>query len=95
MLFLFSETQNRNNALISNLMIKTILKYFGFTFIFLIALIILLPIIFKGKIVDIVKEEANNNLNAKVDFGDFDLSLITTFPNFEFSIQLFDLILYS
>ncbi len=54
---------------------------------FLIALIILLPIIFKGKIVDMVKEEANNNLNAKVDFGDFDLGLISTFPNFNFEIN--------
>ena len=34
-----------------------------------------------------VKEEANNNLNAKVDFGEFDLGLISTFPNFEFSIN--------
>ncbi|MDB4533933.1 hypothetical protein N9242_03605 [Vicingaceae bacterium] len=68
-------------------MIKKILKYFGFTLLFLIALIILLPIIFKGKIVDMVKEEANNNLNAKVDFGDFDLGLISTFPNFNFEIN--------
>lgn len=66
---------------------KKILKYFGFTLLFLIALIILLPIIFKGKIVDMVKEEANNNLNAKVDFGDFDLGLISTFPNFNFEIN--------
>jgi hypothetical protein len=66
---------------------KKILKYFGFTLLFLITLIILLPIIFKGKIVEIVKEEANNNLNAKVDFGDFDLGLISTFPNFNFEIN--------
>jgi len=66
---------------------KKALKIFGFLFLFIIASIILLPIIFKGKIVDIVKEEANNNLNAKVDFGEFDLSLISTFPNFEFSIN--------
>jgi len=68
-------------------MMKKILKYFGFTLLFLIILIVLLPIIFKGKIVDKVKEEANNNLNAQVDFGDFDLGLISTFPNFEFSIN--------
>ncbi len=66
---------------------KKILKYFGFTLLFLIILIILLPIIFKGKIVEIVKEEANNSLNAKIDFGEFDLGLISTFPNFEFSIN--------
>ena len=66
---------------------KKILKIVGIIFVFLIALIIALPIIFKGKIVEIVKEEANNNLNAKVNFGDFDLGLISTFPNFEFSIN--------
>jgi len=68
-------------------MIKKIIKYFGFTLLFLIALIILLPIIFKGKIVEMVKEEANKSLNAKVDFGDFDLGLISTFPSFNFEIN--------
>lgn len=68
-------------------MLKKILKYFGFTLLSLIALLILLPIIFKGKIVDMVKEEANKSLNAKVDFGDFDLGLISTFPNFNFEIN--------
>jgi hypothetical protein len=68
-------------------MLKKILKYFGFTLLFLIILIVALPFMFKGKIVEIVKEEANNSLNAKVDFGEFDLGLISTFPNFEFSIN--------
>ena len=68
-------------------MLKKILKYFGFTLFLLIALLILLPIIFKGKILDIAKEEANKNLNAKVDFGGFDLGLISTFPNFNFEIN--------
>ena len=68
-------------------MIKKILKYFGFTLLFLITLIILLPIIFKGKIIEMVKEEVNNSLNATVDFGEFDLGLISTFPNFNFEIN--------
>ena len=68
-------------------MLKKILKYFGFTVLFLIVLIILLPFIFKGKIIEMVKEEANKSLNAKVDFGEFDLGLISTFPNFNFSIN--------
>ncbi|MCO6501378.1 MAG: AsmA family protein [Vicingus serpentipes] len=66
---------------------KKFLKIFGFSILFLIILIIALPIVFKGKIVEKVKEEANNNLNAKVNFGDFDLGLISTFPNFNFSID--------
>ncbi len=34
-----------------------------------------------------VKEETNAMLNAKVDFGEFELGLISTFPNFNFSIN--------
>src|SRR3990172_669936 len=48
---------------------------------------IILPIIFKDDIVQLVKDEANNNLNAKVEFGNFDLSLISSFPDFSFSIE--------
>ncbi len=66
---------------------KKVLKITGITLLVLLVLIISLPFMFKGKIIDIVKEQANANLNAKVDFGEFDLGLISTFPNFNFSID--------
>lgn len=66
---------------------KKFLKIFGFTFLTLILIIIALPFIFKGKIVELVKEETNAMLNAKVDFGEFDMGLISTFPNFNFEIE--------
>lgn len=66
---------------------KKLLKILGVTFLLLLLAIILLPIIFKGKIVELVKEETNAMLNAKVDFGDFDMGLISTFPNFNFEIE--------
>jgi hypothetical protein len=66
---------------------KRILKWSGISFLLLILLIIIAPFIFKDKIVKIVKEEANNNLNAKVDFGEFDLTLFSSFPDFRFKIQ--------
>jgi len=53
----------------------------------LILLIILLPVLFKGRIVDEVKKEINNNINAKVDFTDFNLSLWRDFPNFSLGID--------
>ena len=68
-------------------MIKKILKWTGITLLVLILLIIAAPFIFKDKIIAIVKEEANKNLNAKVDFGEFDLTLISTFPDFKFVIN--------
>lgn len=68
-------------------LIKRIFKWTGITFLVLIILIIVAPFIFKDKIVALVKEEANKNLNAKVDFGEFDLTLISSFPDFKFVIN--------
>lgn len=64
-----------------------ILKWTGITLLLIILLLALLPILFKDKIVAIVKEQANANLNAKVDFGDFDLGLIASFPDFRFKMD--------
>lgn len=66
---------------------KRILKWTGISLLALIVLLIAAPFIFKGKIVAMVKEETNASLTAKVDFGDFDLSLISSFPDFRFKIQ--------
>ena len=66
---------------------KKILKWLGIILLLLIVFLIAAPFIFKGKIVAIVKQEANKNLNAKVDFGDFDLTLISSFPNFSLSVD--------
>ena len=68
-------------------LIKRILKWTGITFLVLLILIIAAPFIFKDKIIALVKEEANKNLNAKVDFGEFDLTLISSFPDFKFVIN--------
>ncbi len=66
---------------------RRILKWSGISLLVIILLLILLPIIFKDKIIAIVKEEANKNLNAKVDFGEFDLSIFSSFPDFRFKIN--------
>jgi len=66
---------------------KKFLKWFGIIFLILLVLLISLPFIFKGKIITLIKEETNKNLNAKVDFADVDLSLIRSFPNFSITIN--------
>ena len=66
---------------------KRILKWSGITFLVLLILIIAAPFIFKDKLVQLVKDEANKSLNAKVDFGEFDLTLFSSFPDFRFKIQ--------
>lgn len=56
-------------------------------FVLLIGAIVAVPFLFKDEINAALKEEINKNLNAKVDYGSFDLSLIRSFPNFSFSID--------
>jgi hypothetical protein len=54
----------------------------------LLAAVIILPVIFKDDIVEMVKKQANENLNAKVNFNnDIELSLIKNFPNFTLGIK--------
>lgn len=66
---------------------KKFLKIFVGLILLIVAALIIIPLIFKDDIVKIVKEESNNAVNAKIDFGDFDLSLIKNFPNFHFAIK--------
>lgn len=68
-------------------MIKKILIGLAILIALLLASAIVLPIVFKDKIIQKVKEEANNNLNAKVDFGEFDLTLFKSFPDFTLTIN--------
>ena len=67
--------------------LKQILKWSGISVLLLLIVLIIAPFLFKDKLIQLVKEETNKNLNAKVDFGDFDLTLFSSFPDFRFKIQ--------
>ena len=66
---------------------KKLLKITGIAILLILTLLILVPVIFKDKIVEIAKTEINNQVNAKVNFGEFDLSIFTYFPNLNFEIN--------
>lgn len=66
---------------------KKFFKILGIFILLLLAAIIVLPIVFKDKIKDIVVEQINENVNAVVTFESFDLSLISTFPDFNFELN--------
>ena len=68
-------------------LIKRIFKWTGITFLVLLIAVFAAPFLFKDKLIQLVKDEANKSLNAKVDFGEFDLTLISSFPDFRFKIQ--------
>ncbi len=77
-----NETPKKKKSLL-----RRILKWTGITFLLLIILLIAAPFLFKKQIVQFVKDTANKELNAKVNFGDFDLTLISTFPDFTLSVD--------
>jgi uncharacterized protein involved in outer membrane biogenesis len=66
---------------------KRFLIGFFTVFVLLLAALVALPILFKDDIVRLVKEEVNRRLDARVDFGDFSLSLFRQFPDFSFMIE--------
>lgn len=66
---------------------KKILIGFAALAVLFVAALVAVPFLFKDEINATLKLEINKSLNAKVDYGDFDLSLIRSFPNFRFSID--------
>jgi hypothetical protein len=68
---------------------KKVLKWTGIVVGLLILFLLLAPFLFKGKIIDAVKQAANENLEADFNFSSLDLSLIRSFPNL--SVSLHDL----
>ena len=61
--------------------IKKILKWTGITLLLVIIALILIPIFFKDQIKELVINEVNKTLTAKLSLRDFDLTFISTFPN--------------
>lgn len=59
---------------------KKALKIIGITLLIIIALLVAIPFAFQGQIKDMVKGFINQNLNAKVEFSDVNLSFIKSFP---------------
>ena len=62
------------------IVMKKAFKIIGISFVIILALLVAIPFAFQGKIKDMVKVFINQNLNAKVDFGDVSLSFIKSFP---------------
>lgn len=67
--------------------------------IFILVLILLLlgaafaiSYFFKDKIVDVVKEEVNDRINATVDFDDVDISIFRSFPDLSVGLNNFSVV---
>lgn len=66
---------------------KRVLKFSAIGLFLIIAAIVVLPFVFQGKIKEAVIQEANNSLNARLDFNSVKLSLIRSFPDFSLRIK--------
>ncbi len=66
---------------------KKVLKYTTIGIVVLLGFALLLPFLFKDKILQLVKVEINNNVVAKVEFEDLDLSLFRHFPRLSVALK--------
>lgn len=75
--------------------LKKVLKIIGITLVTLLVLLFVTPIIFKGKIEQLIKDNINKNLNAKLEFAETDISLIRNFPGASVKIINLNLVNYA
>ena len=68
---------------------KKFLKITGISLVVIFLLLLILPFIFKGKIVEIAKKEVNKTMNAKVDFSRLSLNFIRSFPHASVTLKDF------
>lgn len=66
---------------------KKFFKIFAIVIVLLLAAMAVVPYLFKDKILDFALNEANKNLNAKVEIGDVSLSMFKEFPDLSVSIE--------
>jgi hypothetical protein len=67
---------------------KKFLKISGISLLSVFIILLALPFLFKGKIIQSLKEETNKSINAKVNFSDdIGLSLIKSFPKLQLDIR--------
>ena len=59
---------------------KKAIKIFSGIVVLIIATAVIVPIIYKDKLANIIKEQINKNINAQVDFSDVSISIISGFP---------------
>lgn len=68
---------------------KKVLKISAIVLVVLIGIAVALPFVFKNKLIQMAKEQVNEQINATVDFQEADLRFIRTFPDFTLVFQEF------
>ncbi len=68
-------------------MIKKIAIGVAVFFVLVIVALVAIPYVFKDKINAAIKDAINKEVNAKVDYANYDVSLFRSFPNFSFGLN--------
>jgi hypothetical protein len=71
---------------------KKVFKIIGFVLLFVVVIAIGIPYLFKGKMIALIKEKVNQNINAKVDFKDVDISVFRHFPKLAIGINILSVV---
>lgn len=66
---------------------KKVFKVLGIVLLVVVALLIVIPIVFRGPIEKIVKEEINKASGMTIDYTDFSLSIFTSFPSLRAGLE--------
>lgn len=66
---------------------KKVLRIIAIVFASLLALLILIPILFRGRIEETVRQKINENVSATVDWSRFSLSLFRSFPDLSINLH--------
>ena len=66
---------------------KKIFKIIGIILLIFVVILVAIPFVLESKIDAIVQAYADKNINAKVEFEDVSLSLISSFPNAKVTIE--------
>ncbi len=66
---------------------KTFFKILLVIIVVIVAAMFIIPLAFHNKIAERAKEEVNKNIDAKVEFADYSLSLFRNFPNFSLKLE--------
>lgn len=67
--------------------VKRLLAALGILLVLVLLAAVLIPILFKDKIEAAVKAQVNASLNATVDWGEWDLTILSTFPDAGFEVK--------
>ena len=70
-----------------NIKLKSILRILFFLLIGIILAGVLIPIVYKDKVVQYIKQATNKNVTATVDFTDASLSVFASFPSLRITID--------